>query len=144
MFAEGTIPADLMTEKIDCKVSAAVLRIFCVDCLVKVGLSQEDARTTADNLIFANLRGVDSHGVIRLKIYADRLRAGGIDCRARLRVVSQGAADALVDANNNMGQVAGVFGMKVALERAVESGFGIVAVRNSNHFGAAAYPRYPH
>ena len=139
VFEEGTIPADLMTEKMDFKVSAGALRMFCVDCLAKVGLSQEDARTTADNLIFANLRGVDSHGVIRLKIYADRLRAGGIDCRARLRVVSQGAADALVDANNSMGQVAGVFGMKVSLGRAAESGFGIVAVRNSNHFGAAAY-----
>ena len=74
-------------------VSAPELSAFCVACFEKLGLTAQDARLTSDNLIFANLRGVDSHGVIRLKIYADRLRVGGRSLQAPFLEVDRVEAD---------------------------------------------------
>lgn len=115
------------------------LRSFCVACFEKLGLVSADAEITADNLVFANLRGVDSHGVIRLKVYADRIRAGGIDPAARPEVVRESATSALIDAHNGAGQVAGAAAMRLAIKKANEAGLGLVTVRGSNHFGAAGY-----
>lgn len=121
------------------KVSAAALQTFCSECFQKVGVSPEHARITSENLIFANLRGVDSHGVIRMKIYTDRLAAGGIDARARPEVVSETESGGLIDGRNGLGQVAGTRGVGLAIKKASYGGVGCVGVRNSNHFGAAAY-----
>src|SRR6187455_3386577 len=73
------------------KVDAPELLQFCIDCFEQRGLPAEDARLVGENLIFANLRGVDSHGVIRLKVYCDRLRAGGFKLNVRPRVVAEDA-----------------------------------------------------
>ncbi|HEY3129024.1 MAG TPA: Ldh family oxidoreductase [Acidobacteriota bacterium] len=115
------------------------LTAFCVSCFKKLGLCDEDARITADNLIFANLRGVDSHGVIRLKVYADRLRAGGTNPRAVPKVSREDRTCALIDADNGVGQVASAVAMKLAISKAEANGIGWVSVTNSNHFGAAAF-----
>jgi LDH2 family malate/lactate/ureidoglycolate dehydrogenase len=112
---------------------------FCANCFEKLGLSRTDAVVTADNLIFANLRGVDSHGIIRLKIYADRLRAGGNNPKARPSIVREGDSNALIDGDNGVGQVAAVAAMKLAIDKAARFGIGVTGVKNSNHFGAAAY-----
>lgn len=120
-------------------VSPDVLLDFCASCFEKRGLTTEDAQVTAENLVFANLRGVDSHGVIRLKVYLDRLQAGGFKAQTRPQVVSEGDAFAVIDAGHGLGQVAGVSAMKLAIVKAAKAGVGLVAVRNSNHFGAAAF-----
>ncbi len=112
---------------------------FCIACFEKVGLAAADARLTADNLIFANLRGVDSHGVIRLKIYLERLRAGGFNCNARPQIVSEHDSAALLDGQNGVGQVAAMAAMKIAMAKATKTGVAIVSVKNSNHFGASAF-----
>jgi LDH2 family malate/lactate/ureidoglycolate dehydrogenase len=88
------------------KVSAEELLAFCSACFEKLGLSTPYSRLTAENLIFANLRGVDSHGVIRLKIYTDRLRAGGFKMNVRPEVVSEQESCALIDGGHGVGQVA--------------------------------------
>src|SRR2546425_183726 len=98
-------------------VPAANLSAFCVACFVKLGLSAEDARCTAGNLIFANLRGVDSHGVIRLKVYAQRLRAGGFKSNARPQVVSEQDCAALIDAQHGLGQVAATAAMTLVIAK---------------------------
>ena len=121
------------------RVPAESLREFCCACFEKLGLGPAHANITADHLIFANLRGVDSHGVIRLKVYAERLRAGGTNARAQPQVVRQGEAEALIDADNGVGQVPAVQAMKLAIAKAKKVGVGLVGVRNSNHFGAAAF-----
>jgi LDH2 family malate/lactate/ureidoglycolate dehydrogenase len=121
------------------KVSSETLRTFCIACFEKLGLAPTDAKLTADNLIFANLRGVDSHGVIRLKIYADRLRAGGFRREARPQIASEHASAALIDGCHGMGQVTGTAAMQLAIIKARETGCGWVSVKNSNHFGAAAF-----
>jgi len=120
-------------------VSADALLSFCVACFKKLGLNSEDAQITAENLVFANLRGVDSHGVIRLKVYADRLEAGGFRVRSNRRIISEGDAFALMDADHGVGQVAGLEAMRLAIGKAEKAGVGFVAVKNSNHFGAAAF-----
>jgi ureidoglycolate dehydrogenase (NAD+) len=121
------------------KVNAGALLAFCTACFEKLGLRPEDAQLVADNLIFANLRGVDSHGVIRMKIYADRLRVGGFKVNVRPKVVAEHPSTAVVDGQQGPGQVAAMFAMNVAIAKAQTTGAGFVTVKNSNHFGAAAY-----
>src|SRR5262249_8137125 len=117
-------------------VPAADLESFCAACFAKLGLAVDDARLVAESLLFANLRGVDSHGVIRMKIYADRLRAGGFKANLRPRVVSEETSSAVVDAQHGVGQIAGRVAMNLAIGKAARSGAAVVSVRNSNHFGA--------
>lgn len=121
------------------KVPGEQLLEFCVACFEKVGLSPIDARLTADNLIFANLRGVDSHGVIRLKIYIERLRAGGFKSNVQAQIVSEQESAALLDAQQSVGQVAAMAAMRLAIAKAAKTGLAVVSVRNSNHFGASAF-----
>jgi LDH2 family malate/lactate/ureidoglycolate dehydrogenase len=120
-------------------VPAGKLSAFCVACFEKLGLSLRNARLTAANLIFANLRGVDSHGVIRMKIYVDRLRAGGFKPKVRLKVVSDQESSVLIDARHGVGQVAAAAAMKLAISKAKKTGVAVVSVKNSNHFGASAF-----
>src|SRR5206468_4229890 len=121
------------------KVPAGKLLAFCSACFGKLGLSSQNARLTAENLIFANLRGVDSHGVIRLKIYADRLRAGGFSPKVRPMAVAEQESSALLDARHGVGQVAASAAMKLAIFKAKKTGVAVVSVKNSNHFGASAF-----
>ena len=120
-------------------VSHRNLFTFCKRCFEKLGLSAADARIVGENLIFANLRGVDSHGVIRMKIYADRLRAGGFKAKARPKVISEQSSAALIDAGQGVGQVAAMAAMKLAISKAKRTGVAVVTVRNSSHFGASAF-----
>jgi LDH2 family malate/lactate/ureidoglycolate dehydrogenase len=120
-------------------VPARELSAFCVACFETAGLSPEDARLTAENLIFANLRGVDSHGVIRLKAYVERLRAGGFKRGVQPQVVCEEESSALIDGQHGMGQVAATTAMKLAIGKAAKTGVAVVSVRNSNHFGASAF-----
>jgi len=121
------------------RVPVGTLSAFCFACFEKLGLSRRNARLVADNLLFASLRGVDSHGVIRMKIYADRLRAGGFKTNARPKLVSEDESADLIDARHCVGQVAAAAAMKQAIARAKKTGAAVVSVRNSNHFGASAF-----
>src|SRR5262245_25003569 len=121
------------------KVPAPDLLRFCIGCFEKLGMRPEEARLTAENLVFANLRGVDSHGVIRLKIYCDRVRAGGFKLKVQRRIVSDGPSAALMDGQHGLGQVAATAAMRLAIEKAAETGMALVTVKNSNHFGAAGF-----
>ena len=121
------------------RISADRLRRFCTDIFIKLGVPQEDAWVTADVLVEANLRGVDSHGVARLRRYVDGLRNGVMVARPNVRVVQETAATALVDGGGGLGQPVSARAMKMALEKAASHGAGFVTVRNSNHYGIAGY-----
>jgi LDH2 family malate/lactate/ureidoglycolate dehydrogenase len=90
-------------------------------------------------LVEADLRGVESHGVIRMKIYADRLRVGAFNARPIIRTVRETRSTAVVDGDNGLGQVVGAHAMRLAIEKAHAGDPAFVAVRNSNHYGAAAW-----
>jgi len=89
--------------------------------------------------VWTSLRGTDSHGVARIPVYIERLRAGVINPRPRPSVLRRDGAVALVDGDQGPGQVAAEFATDVSIELAREHGAGVVAVRRSAHFGAAAY-----
>ncbi len=112
---------------------------FCSACFRSLGLSAPDAEVTGRSLVWASLRGVDSHGVVLTKEYAERIRAGSIEPRSPYSVHTEGTTTAVIDAAAGVGQVAGVRAMEMALNKAAQTGVGIVGVKNSNHFGAAAF-----
>jgi LDH2 family malate/lactate/ureidoglycolate dehydrogenase len=114
------------------------LEDFCAGVFVSLGMDLEDARVASDSLVRANLEGTDSHGISRLAIYARRIREGRISARPDLRVERDGSV-LRVDGGNALGQVASHHALKAALPVARELGIAGVAVRNSNHFGTAAY-----
>jgi LDH2 family malate/lactate/ureidoglycolate dehydrogenase len=95
--------------------------------------------TTVDAMVYADLAGIDSHGLSMLMMYEGGWRAGKLDLGARPRVVREGPATALVDGGAGLGHPAGVAAMRLAIEKALAVGVGAVAVRNSHHFGAAGY-----
>ncbi len=112
---------------------------FSQNVLIKLNVSTEDAFFVADNLVKSNLRGIDSHGVGRLKRYVDGINSGYINPDARPVIAKESPVIANVDANHGLGQPSGVFGMNEAINRAKQTGVGIVTVHNSNHFGFAGY-----
>lgn len=100
---------------------------------------EADARIIADSLVDADLRGVSSHGVVRVPTYVAGLSSGSINPRPSIRVVVDLGPRATVDGDNGMGQVASHRAMQEAIARAREHGIGAVAVRGSRHCGAMAY-----
>ena len=115
------------------------LTAFTADCLGKLGLAPPYARLVAETLVEANLRGVDSHGVVRLPHYATRLRNGSIKARPNITVQRTGPATAMVDGDAGMGQLVAIRAMNEAIALAKEAGVGVVGARNSSHCGAMAY-----
>jgi ureidoglycolate dehydrogenase (NAD+) len=93
----------------------------------------------AESLVWTSLRGTDSHGVARLPVYVERLRIGALNARPRPSVVSRDGAVAVVDGDQGPGQVAALFATDLSIELAREFGVGVVGVRRSGHYGAAAY-----
>ncbi|MDN5344055.1 MAG: hypothetical protein PWQ18_166 [Clostridia bacterium] len=128
-----------MTVESDIAINIGELQQFCLAVLARVGFAREDASIITDSLIQADLRGLNTHGVMRLPIYLQRLQAGSINPAPRFTVVRESPCHVLIDGDNGMGQVCGTYGMQQALQKAAASGIGIAGVRNSNHFGMAAY-----
>lgn len=115
------------------------LETFCTRVLEKLGVPREEAKITAATLVMANLRGVDTHGVLRLPLYAARLKSKAMAAKLNLTTEKETIATALLDGHEGIGQVISCRAMEVAIRKARDAGVSYVAVRNSNHFGAAAY-----
>jgi LDH2 family malate/lactate/ureidoglycolate dehydrogenase len=111
---------------------------FCEEVLVSLTMPREDAEVVADSLVRANLEGANSHGMSRLPIYAQWIREGRISAQPKTGVDRSGSVRR-VDGGNALGQVASYHAVEAALPVARETGIVGVAVRNSNHFGTAAY-----
>lgn len=112
---------------------------FCISVLKNVGVKDEYARIVAENLVLADLRGIGSHGVMRLPAYVERVARGLIDPLGPIEIIKDHGAMALIDAHNNFGQVAAIRAVSLAIEKAKNLGVAVVGVRNANHFGIAAY-----
>jgi L-2-hydroxycarboxylate dehydrogenase (NAD+) len=122
------------------KVEAGKLTEFSVQALQKVGVPEEDARITAQILVEADLRGIDSHGVAHLApFYIKRIKNGFINVRPQIKIISNNVSTAVVDGDGGLGFVVGYRAMKYAMDMAENSGAGFVTVRNSTHYGAGAY-----
>lgn len=113
---------------------------FMVDVFKGVGVPAEDAEICAEVLITSDKRGIDSHGIGRLKpIYYDRIKQGIQYPVTNLEIVREGLTTAVIDGHDGMGHVIGKKAMEMAIHKAKEHGMGMVAVRNSTHYGIAGY-----
>jgi len=115
------------------------LRSFCEQVLTKLGVLKADAQIVTDVLVVADLRGIESHGVARLGRYVTGLKKGFMKPTDQSRVLRETKATALVDGGQSLGQVVGKKGMDLAIKKARDTAVGVVAVRNSNHYGIAGY-----
>ena len=114
------------------------LQAFVTKVFVQLGMPQEDAAWSAGTLVQAELRGVTSHGIIRLPAYVRRLEAGMFNPRPEIRTLKDAGALALLDGDNGMGQIVSKRAMEDCIARAKTQNVGIVFVKNSNHFGMAS------
>jgi len=116
------------------------MREFMRCAFISVGVPENDAVVCADVLIESDKRGIDSHGVARLKdFYIDRIKSGVQNAVTDFETVRETPTTAVVDGHDGMGHVISVKAMQIAIDKATEYGMGMVAVRNSTHYGIAGY-----
>jgi LDH2 family malate/lactate/ureidoglycolate dehydrogenase len=128
----------LTTDKVTVRISRSGLQNFTSKIFVAAGMAENNAALAARALVNADARGVESHGVVRLAVYLDRIEMGGSSATALPFVSKEHGAIAVMDGNNALGLVSGYFGMNKAIELATNFGIGAVSVKNSGHFGPAA------
>jgi LDH2 family malate/lactate/ureidoglycolate dehydrogenase len=109
-----------------------------VKALELVGVPTEDAKTTVEILLYADLRGIETHGIQRLLMYIPRIRKGLITPKPDIRIHALSPVMRIVDGDDGLGQVVATRGMREAISLAKEWGAAFVGCKNSNHFGAAA------
>ena len=119
--------------------SYETLHRFCMDAFQAFGFSEEEATIIQDNLLTADLYGIESHGMQRMVRYHKGIENGMINPKAVPEIVFETPVTAVIDAHEGMGQLVGHKAMTLAIEKAKQSGIGIVSVRNSNHYGIAGY-----
>jgi L-2-hydroxycarboxylate dehydrogenase (NAD+) len=119
-------------------ISATALRAFAAAALESANLPKAHAGIIADDLVRANLRGVDSHGVSRLPMYLERLNRGVVNPTPDIKTTKVAGAVAHIDADNAMGFIPSHLAMDAAMDLAVDAGIGMVGVNRSTHFGMGA------
>lgn len=127
-----------MAEKM-IRIHAEPLKELVITRLREAGATLSDARVVADVLIYADLRGIHSHGVLRTEHYTNRVRRGGMNLHPDFSLQKRSAVAGLIDAGGGFGHVAAKRATEAALEIAGEHGLGLVGVKNSSHCGALGY-----
>jgi LDH2 family malate/lactate/ureidoglycolate dehydrogenase len=115
------------------------LENFTREVFIKMGSTPSDAAVTADVFLAAELRGLASHGMIRIKDYFQLWQAKRINSRPNVRIVYETPSTAVVDGDGAIGMIAAARSMEIAMEKAEKVGSGWVSTRNSNHYGIAGY-----
>jgi LDH2 family malate/lactate/ureidoglycolate dehydrogenase len=105
--------------------------------LLRWGMSEAHADTTADVMVETDLRGVDSHGISMLPGYEKQIAKGQIRMRPEFRTLRESPTMALIDAGAGLGHAISVHAMNLAVDKCLTTGVAVVSVVNSNHFGAA-------
>ena len=140
MLEQFHVPAD---EEV--RVNPDAMRQTVHDIFTALGMSDEHARSSTDVLLYADTRGIDSHGVSNmLRVYVDGIREGRINVNPQWKITHEAAAVATIDSDGAHGGVIGPEAMKIAIERARLYGIGAVSVYHGGHYGAAAYTAAAH
>ena len=126
-----------MEEYIRIKVDA--LREFTINVFHELGVPVEDAKIAADILITSDQRGIGSHGLQRLKRYTDGLKTGIMKAIADIKVLKETPNTLLISGGDGLGQVVGYKVMELVIDKALKNNIAFAAVRDSNHYGIAAY-----
>lgn len=121
-----TVPADVLTR-------------FTADVFARAGMSDAHARTVANVLVWADLRGVDSHGVTRVPRYVEMIDTGVLNPKPEITIRTETAASLLLDADRAAGPIAMTAAMPEAVRKAREAGVGLVLVRATTHTAALGY-----
>ena len=114
-------------------------RAIITGILKKMNVTDDDATIVADVTIDADLKGFSSHGIGRFPQYIKGLKAGTIDPEAEVTIENETVSMALLNGNHKFGHVVTYTAMELAIEKARETGIGVVGVHDSNHFGVAGY-----
>jgi len=125
----------------DVYVQWQALQAFMQQVFERVGMPAEDARIEAEVLVWANLRGVDSHGVLRIEWYLELIDKGVMNVRPAIRVEKETPATVIVDADHALGPVVTTFAMRKVMDKARAVGIGWGLIRNTTHQGAMGF--YP-
>jgi LDH2 family malate/lactate/ureidoglycolate dehydrogenase len=117
------------------------LKAFVVRVMRTQDVTLEDAQAVADVLVASDLRGIDSHGVARLRRYVTGLKTGMMKAHPDIKILRESPVSAALDADRALGMVVGTRAMQMAIDKAKAAGIGVISVGNSNHYGIAGY--YP-
>lgn len=115
------------------------LKRFCQEVFQRLGFSMDDGDIAAEAIVQANLHGIDSHGMSRLSVYSKRIKEGRINANPQLTLTFPTDSIVLVNGDNGLGQVVATRAIDEGIKRAKTNGVAIVAVKRSNHLGAASY-----
>lgn len=115
------------------------LQEFMTTVFTKIGVPPEDAAICSEVLIASDVKGIESHGIGRLKMYYDRIKAGIQNPITKIDVIRDKYATAVWDGNHGMGHVIAKKAMQTAIDKAAQYGIGSVAVRNSTHYGICGF-----
>jgi len=119
--------------------NSSKLKTIIKNIFIKYKLSKDHASISADALINAELVGAYGHGLSRLRMYCDRISKKVINPKAKIKVKKISQSIAHVDGNNSIGFVAADIAIKTAISNAKKTGIGLVAVKNSGHYGLSGY-----
>lgn len=128
-----------MTSSDSIRVAASELRDLTCDCFCALGVSESDSGAVADALVYANLRGIDSHGIDRAPVFLRRVKAGLAGGTEQMSVVAEHGGLRRLDAGHALGPAAALRAMEEAVELAVRHGVALVALGNSTNIGAAGF-----
>jgi len=121
------------------RISVEKLHEFMVEVFTRLDVPLDEAEICADVLIESDLRGIESHGIGRCKMYYDRIKAGIQFPITKIDIIRDKYATAVWDGNHGMGHVISHRAMQTAIDKAKQYGIGCVVVRNSTHYGIAGY-----
>ena len=115
------------------------LKKLITDIFVKHKLSKNHAKICSEAIVNAELVGAPTHGLSRLKMYCDRINKKVINPKPKIKIKKISQSITHIDANNSIGFVAAEIGIKKAIENAKKTGFGLVGIKNSGHYGLSGY-----
>jgi ureidoglycolate dehydrogenase (NAD+) len=121
------------------RIRAEILEQFCMQAMVRAGMSEKDARTTATVLVTTDTWGVHTHGSKQLRNLMKDFREGKMDPKAATELLSEGPSWALFDGHRSMPMISASLAMRAAMEKARDTGIAYSVVRDSGHFGAAGF-----
>ena len=121
------------------KITLQEERSIIIEILTRMGVTLEDAEIVADVTLDADLKGFSSHGIGRFPQYVKGLKYGTIKLDSEIEIENETISTALLNGNHKFGHVVTYYGMEMAMEKARETGVGVVGIHNSNHFGVAGY-----
>ena len=120
-------------------VNGKKLNQIIIKILKKNGLNANHATICSKALINAELVGAPSHGLSRLKMYCDRIKKKVINSKPKIKIKKISQSITHIDGNNSIGFVVADIGIKQAIKSAKKTGFGLVAIKNSGHYGLSGY-----